>query len=519
MRWVVPRSKNTCVGIGFIVTLCTFIYFTDLLQPTTDLLHQERKVELTATLDNNNNNNNNTTSDIVTLDPLHPRVPHSLLDHVYFSSYDGSSVYDNREGTGGTTRRRPLRLETLMFDQVRDEAIKFLTTKFQVTYTRKECSDLRYRNLPTVGMEVDVLCRRRSSSPEVDRVTLMLPVRNPRVVFHSRPTTASLPTAASINIVMPLEGRIDTLRLFLENLQQVIKESHLHLGLTVVYFEDGKSEAARTTLQEAASHTPDLVTHFLLLQPQQFSRSRALKEGVEKSNVTAPVVFLCDVDVLFTSTFLHRCLATPVRGKQVFFPMVFSQYNPELVYALHGRRQPPPLQTLSVQDNEGFWRVWGHGMMCVYKSDFLAINGFNPSKTGWGGEDLNFLSKTAARRFKIVRSLDYGLFHHYHPKDCSQAGKGQSWPCAKLRAMSEASSLSFGLWFFRHQYNSSSWGILREKERWEERVREEQENIQYDIGGFSENTQLALTTLLVLLLLNILLTLHLCLRYLHNAKK
>ncbi|KAK3875602.1 hypothetical protein Pcinc_019534 [Petrolisthes cinctipes] len=480
------------------------------LRPT-DLLHQERKVELTGT-------QYNTTSDIVTLDPLHPRVPHSLLDHVYFSSYDGSSVYDNREGTGGTTRRRPLRLEAQMFDQVRDEAIKFLTTKFQVTYTRKECSDLRYRNLPTVGMEVDLLCR-RSSSPEVDRVTLMLPVRSPHVVFHSRPAAASLPTAASINIVMPLEGRIDTLRLFLENLQQVIKESHLRLGLTVVYFEDGKSEAARTTLQEAASVTPDLVTHFLLLQPQQFSRSRALKEGVEQSNVTAPVVFLCDVDVLFTSTFLHRCLATPVRGKQVFFPMVFSQYNPELVYALHGRRQPHPLQTLSVQDNEGFWRVWGHGMMCVYKSDFLAINGFNPSKTGWGGEDLNFLSKTAARRFKIVRSLDYGLFHHYHPKDCSQAGKGQSWPCAKLRAMSEASSLSFGLWFFRHQYNSSSWGILREKERWEERVREEQENIQYDIGGFSENTRVAMTTLFGLFLLNILLTLHLCLRHLHNAKK
>lgn len=96
-----------------------------------------------------------------------------------------------------------------------------------------------------------------------------------------------------------------------------MNQSHLRLGLTVVYFEDGESEAAKTALKEAATATPYLATHFLLLQPQQFSRSRALKEGVEQSSVTAPIVFVCDVDVLFTSTFLHRCLATPVRGKQV----------------------------------------------------------------------------------------------------------------------------------------------------------------------------------------------------------
>lgn len=98
---------------------------------------------------------------------------------------------------------------------------------------------------------------------------------------------------------------------------QVMKESHLRLGLTVVYFEDGESEVAKITLEGAATATPNLATHFILLRPQQFSRSLALKEGVEQSSVTAPIVFLCDVDVLFTSKFLHRCLATPVRGKQV----------------------------------------------------------------------------------------------------------------------------------------------------------------------------------------------------------
>lgn len=106
-----------------------------------------------------------------------------------------------------------------------------------------------------------------------------------------------------------------------------MKQSHLRLGLTVVYFEDGESEAAKTTLEEATTATPSLATHFLLLKPQQFSRSRALKEGVEQSSVTAPIVFLCDVDVLFTSSFLHRCLATPVRGKQVCLGTTYTSQD------------------------------------------------------------------------------------------------------------------------------------------------------------------------------------------------
>lgn len=46
---------------------------------------------------------------------------------------------------------------------------------------------------------------------------------------------------------------------------------------------------------------------------------------------------------------------------QVFIPMVFSLYNPEFTYPLHKHRIPPPLHQLEVSDNNGYWRVWGHG--------------------------------------------------------------------------------------------------------------------------------------------------------------
>lgn len=87
----------------------------------------------------------------------------------------------------------------------------------------------------------------------------------------------------------------------------------------------------------------------------------------------------------------------------------------------------------------------------------------------------------------------------------------------QLRAMGEASSLSFGLWFFRHQYNSSSWGILRDKEGMEERALEEEE-LQYSKWGLSKSMKLELITLLFLFLLNIMLTIFYCVCYMQYGK-
>lgn len=148
----------------------------------------------------------------------------------------------------------------------------------------------------------------------MDRVNLLLQEAAPRVLFHSHTPAVN---TTSINIIMPLSGRLEMLRLFLDSLKEAVVESGLHLGLTVVYFENGESEAAKTVLKKDTDSIPHLATHFLLLHNQTFSRSLALKEGVRKSKVDAPVVFLCDVDVFFTASFLRRCLATPVEKKQV----------------------------------------------------------------------------------------------------------------------------------------------------------------------------------------------------------
>lgn len=166
--------------------------------------------------------------------------------------------------------------------------------------------------MPSVGVEVDVVCS-RPDLPMAERVTVLYPLQASRVTLHTQIAT----TKERINIIMPLKGRPDTFKLFLNNLQKVVANGDVKVGLTVVCFLDEHTEKNRQALVEAAKNVKDLQTHFIELPQESFSRSKALNVGVEQSRVEGEVVFFCDVDILFTPDFLLRCLTTPVQNHQV----------------------------------------------------------------------------------------------------------------------------------------------------------------------------------------------------------
>jgi chondroitin sulfate N-acetylgalactosaminyltransferase 1/2 len=59
-------------------------------------------------------------------------------------------------------------------------------------------------------------------------------------------------------------------------------------------------------------------------------------------------MFFCDVE------FLNSCLLNAEPSKKVFYPVVFSLYNPAIVYA--NQNIPPPVeQQLVHKKDSGFW--------------------------------------------------------------------------------------------------------------------------------------------------------------------
>ena len=72
--------------------------------------------------------------------------------------------------------------------------------------------------------------------------------------------------------------------------------------------------------------------------------------------------------MLFTADFFRRMLSNVVPGV-AFYPIIFSQYDPHYVGQI--------TDDFEIQENSGFWREYGYGMVALYKSDFDKAGGFD----------------------------------------------------------------------------------------------------------------------------------------------
>uniref|UniRef100_A0A915MA59 Hexosyltransferase n=1 Tax=Meloidogyne javanica TaxID=6303 RepID=A0A915MA59_MELJA len=174
--------------------------------------------------------------------------------------------------------------------------------------------------------------------------------------------------------------------------------------------------------------------HAYVQQRFDFNRGAALSAGIALLPPNA-LLLLADVDILIGEGALERIRLNTVLGKQVYFPIVFSEYS-------------PTTWKLNTEDfysqQRGYFRHFGYGIVSLYKKDFDLIGGFNQTIKGWGLEDVDFFEKVIKSGNIIpFRSVDNDLIHIFHSIDCNKnnkyQNKAQKEACEGTRAQGIAS--------------------------------------------------------------------------------
>ncbi|XP_040014147.1 chondroitin sulfate N-acetylgalactosaminyltransferase 1 isoform X1 [Xiphias gladius] len=290
---------------------------------------------------------------------------------------------------------------------------------------------------------------RGESSNEFRRLVLFRPFGPLMKVKNERVDTANVP----INIIVPLSRRTDKFKQFMQNFREVCVRQDGRVHLTVVYFGKEQMSEVRSTL-ENTSREVNFKNYTLLQLDEEFSRGRGLDIGARAWKGGNVLLFFCDVDIYFTADFLNSCRLNTQPGKKVFYPVLFSQYNPTLIYG-SPEHIPPVEQQLVIKKDTGFWRDFGFGMTCQYSSDFINIGGFDIDIKGWGGEDVHLYRKYLHSNLLVVRAPSRGLFHLWHEKHCAdELPPDQYRMCMQSKAMNEASHGQLGMLFFRHEIES-----------------------------------------------------------------
>ena len=384
---------------------------------------------------------------------IKPSVLRSLNIHqpsefevIPFMSFTKDNLYQLESGMINRPETAPIGDKKRELDEVLDKSLSVLNTDVEAGKQYNEYDLLQgYSRIDrTVGTQYEFYYRTKGKKNNFEHIQLFrpfAPLQNVQVHSYDKRNEW-------INLIVPLSGRIDTFVKFMEMfVEQCIKKDK-RVFLTIVYFGQDGREEMKEILERVSSENH--FTHYQLIEKKEsFSRGIGLLTGANAWDQGNVLLFFCDVDVYFKDGFLDRCRLNTTPGTRVYYPIVFSMYNPSIVYS--DRSRVPSFKDLFIITRDsGFWRTFGFGMTCMYRSDFLFMRGFDTNIQGWGYEDVKLYRKYVKSNIDVVRSPDQGIFHIWHEKTCDpHLQPAQYNMCLASKAIGEASQAQLGMLAFK----------------------------------------------------------------------
>lgn len=368
----------------------------------------------------------------------------SEFEVIPFTAFSKDRLYELESGMLNKPEVAPLGNKKAEFENITKTALEILNKdNTEILYDSRDLVQGYYRIDRMVGTQYELFYKSTVSKNVFEHVQVFrpfAPLQKVQVQSYDK-------REEWINLVVPLSGRVDTFEQFMEMFVEQCIENDGRVFLTIVYFgEEGKKEVKQILTSTAERF--NFERYRMIERSEGFSRGVGLLVGAEAWIDGNVLLFFCDVDVTFKHGFLDRCRLNAIPGSKVYYPIVFSLYNPSIVYS--GSDTIPSWKEQQVlKRDSGFWRNFGFGMTCMYRSDFLFMRGFDTKIQGWGMEDVKLYRKIAQSNLNIIRAPDPGIFHMWHEKTCDpHLPLAQYNMCLGSKALGEASHVQLGMLAF-----------------------------------------------------------------------
>ncbi|KAK6631475.1 hypothetical protein RUM44_006002 [Polyplax serrata] len=230
------------------------------------------------------------------------------------------------------------------------------------------------------------------------------------------------PKKKIINFILPLSGRFRTFLRFIRNYEEICLKRDAWTSLFIILFKNERENTVGETIEfmkELQSNYPNALIRVVPVK-EEFARATALEIGARQCPEDEyNILFFIDVDMVFDETTLERIRLNTIEGKQVYFPIVFSEFDPTVVYNYDEIGESP--NHYLINSNTGYWRQFGFGIASMHGKDLRMIGGYNTTIKGWGKEDVDVFDKFVAisSNITIFRSVDHALVHVFHLVECS----------------------------------------------------------------------------------------------------
>ncbi|CAF3449858.1 unnamed protein product [Rotaria sp. Silwood1] len=238
-------------------------------------------------------------------------------------------------------------------------------------------------------------------------------------------TTIITSSSTPIHMIVPVSGRLPTLKRLLNNFNYVVMRTNdtdlLNIHLYIVLMETAEDSGERMStivdyIKKFLNDNQAKRIHLIEVKDGNFTRGYARSYGASRFNDT-DLLFFIDLDMIFTRDLFPRIRHHTIFHKQVYFPIIFSQYDP---HYWETSQYEANFSSFNLRDDIGYWRQYGFGMLGTYKADLQSSGNWNVEISGWGKEDVEIYDKLVqSPTLNVFRTIDTSLMHVFHTKECS----------------------------------------------------------------------------------------------------